>query len=262
MDPLEVSGAAQWQQLQAGWGHTCGLTLGGEMYCWGSNANGQVGDGTDIPRTSPTLVNGGMQFVEISVGYLHSCALALDGRAYCWGSNIYGEVGDSTHERRAEPTPVLGDHRFASIAAGGGPCHGHTCAVTTAGDTYCWGRNYQREITSSEVLLPYPVLLESDPGLVAFAIGGGAVCGLTADGALYCWGSGIYGQMGTGSTGSVEIPTAIRPDLAFASVSAGQYHTCAVTVDGASYCWGYNGEGQLGNGSNRLGWTVPVPVWR
>ena len=261
--PIQVSGGVVWDQLSAGYGHTCGLTAAGEMYCWGDNAYGQVGDGTEVGRAAPTPVSGGFTFSQVSTGYLHSCALTVDGQAYCWGSNIYGEVGDSTHTRRIEPTAVYGDLRFVSISAGGASCHGHSCGIATDGTTYCWGKNYQRHINEvPHVLLYAPVGLVDDPGLERVVVGANVVCGLTGGDALYCWGDGSYGQVGNGSTGGTESPAAIRPDLRFTSVSSGRYHTCGSTVDGPTYCWGMNTNGQLGDGSNDRGWTVPVPVWR
>ena len=261
--PIQVSGGVAWEQLSAGYSHSCGLTAAGEMYCWGYNGYGQVGDGTEIARAAPTPVSGGYRFAQVSTGYLHSCALTTDGQAYCWGSNIYGEVGDSTHTRRIEPTAVYGDLRFISISAGGASCHGHSCGITAEGTTYCWGRNYQRSINPIfHVLLYAPMPLVDDPGLERVVIGGNVVCGIRSDGALYCWGTGYYGQVGNGNTEATESPAAIRPDLRFTSVSSGRLHTCGATVDGPTYCWGGNTYGQLGNGSNDRGWTVPVVVWR
>jgi alpha-tubulin suppressor-like RCC1 family protein len=259
--PLRIEGGP-WKQVEAGYGHTCGLTEGGEMYCWGYNDYGQVGNGSEATREPPTPVSGDHRFSQMSVGYLHSCGLTAEGTALCWGSNIYGEVGDSTHTRRTEPTPVHGDLTFVSIDAGGGPCHGHTCGITPKGVTLCWGRNYQRGLEPFYgVLLYAPVPLREDPGLEAISIGGYAICGLRGDGALFCWGQGTYGTIGHGEPGDRQVPTAIRPDLRFSSVTGGHFHTCAVTLEGDSYCWGRNAHGQLGNQSSPLGWTRPVTVW-
>lgn len=260
--PILLGGGPVWKQVSAGDQHTCGLTVGGEMLCWGENETAQLGDGTTEGRSEPTPVAGGHSFTQIGAGYQHSCGLEADGSAYCWGRNIYGEVGDGAHDRRLEPTLVAGGHRFQSVFTGGGSCHGHTCGITLEGDTYCWGRNYQRHIAPfTDVLLYSPTPLVDDPGFEALVIGNYQICGLTASGALYCWGEGLYGAVGNGNTNDQELPTPIRPDLKFSSVSSGRYHTCAVTGEGHTYCWGKNNDGQLGNQSNPHGWTTPVSVW-
>lgn len=256
--PVKVSGGAQWIQLSAGAWHTCGLTAAGEMYCWGLNGRGELGDGTGEDRAVPTLVSGGHHFVQISAGYQHSCGLTAEGLALCWGGNVYGEIGDSTHTMRTEPTPVYGNDRFRAIIAGGSNCHGHTCGITTDGAVYCWGRTYQGYYPQWQTA---PVPLLGDPGLESVVVGGSGACGLRGDGALYCWGEGGYGQVGHGSTQNAYEPVAVGPNLQFGSVSFGRYHTCGVTVDGTTYCWGRNWDGQLGNSSNADGWTVPVSVW-
>ncbi len=263
--PILVNLPAPPLALDAGRYHTCAIAGDGNTYCWGENYLGMLGDGTDTARTLPTLVAGGMGFVQISAGYLQTCGLTSDGTAYCWGSNIYGEIGDSTQSgAHLLPTPVFGGHQFDSIFAGGGSCHGHTCGIATDGTTYCWGRNYQRSVPpnsawGSFVLVPATIV--GDPDFSTITVGGRAVCGIGTSGTLYCWGDGIYGEVGLGSQPS-EIPTPIMPDRTFISVSSGQNHTCAVTTDGDTFCWGMNDDGQLGNESNRIGWTVPVPVWR
>lgn len=265
--PYEVSFGSPFVAIDAGWYHTCGLTADGRAYCWGDNGYGQLGDGTDSSRTVPTLVAGDPSFATISGGYQQTCGLTADGTAYCWGGNLYGEVGDSTFATdegsRLVPTAVVGSHRFVSLTAGGGPCHGKTCGITTDGTTLCWGRSYQISgVLFGDRYRPYPTAIDGDPGFTSLTVGGLGACGVTAGGALYCWGDGFYGQIGTGDFNSVTIPTLILPDLAVVSVSMGEYHTCAVTAEGATYCWGDNSRGQLGNGSSPVGWAVPVPVWK
>ncbi|HEX3867653.1 MAG TPA: hypothetical protein VHV78_12910, partial [Gemmatimonadaceae bacterium] len=167
--------------LSAGAAHTCGLTLDGSAFCWGSNSSGQLGDGTSINKGGPTVVSGGFKFQSIgtgngwtcglsggsaycwgagtnakipvaytgvpafssmSVGAAHACALTSDGSAYCWGDNSGGQLGDSTTTSRTAPTPVVTDLKFKSISAGSQ----HTCAITTDGFVACWGTNVAGEI--------------------------------------------------------------------------------------------------------------------
>ena len=134
--PDEVRDGPRFDVLSAGSNRTCGVTGGGDAYCWGNNNYGALGDGTEERRARPTEVAGGHDFSTISAGGVHTCALTDDDEAYCWGLNTFGQLGDGTTNASLEPVAVAGGHAFRSISAGS---YG-TCAVTTAGELYCWGR--------------------------------------------------------------------------------------------------------------------------
>ncbi|MDA3863959.1 MAG: hypothetical protein PF689_08865 [Deltaproteobacteria bacterium] len=96
-------------QISAGSAHNCVLTNTGEVYCWGFNSSGQLGDGTTTERFTPTLVTGGHSFIEINAGISHrTCGLTSTGETYCWGKNEYGQLGDGTTTDRDTPTLVTG----------------------------------------------------------------------------------------------------------------------------------------------------------
>jgi alpha-tubulin suppressor-like RCC1 family protein len=82
--------------IAAGWRHTCALTSDGDIKCWGSNHDGQLGDRTGIDRKAPVevlMVPG--RSIAIAAGGQHTCA--MDSRAItCWGDNEDGQLGDGT----------------------------------------------------------------------------------------------------------------------------------------------------------------------
>ena len=95
-------------KLTAGDSHTCALTSDGEMYCWGYNSLGQVGDGTNTTQVLPVKVRGvlsGKNITDISAGGASTCAVA-ESRVYCWGSNDYGQMGDGTSQVAGIPVPT------------------------------------------------------------------------------------------------------------------------------------------------------------
>lgn len=108
--PTPVSGGLQFRSLRTDWGTSCGVTMDGDGYCWGSNEVGQLGVGDTLPRRSPTAVRGDLKFQEIVPGSRHSCGLTTAGSAYCWGHNSQGALGTGSFEHRAwtRPQRVLG----------------------------------------------------------------------------------------------------------------------------------------------------------
>jgi alpha-tubulin suppressor-like RCC1 family protein len=93
----------------------------------------------------------------------------------------------------------------------------------------------------------------------AGAAGDAHACMLDTGGAAYCWGYNGYGQLGTGTTASSNVPAKVAGGHVFAGISAGSLHTCAWTAAGRGYCWGFGSNGALGNGGTGNS-TVPVQV--
>jgi alpha-tubulin suppressor-like RCC1 family protein len=169
--PVRVHGAGlRFSQLSAGgkqpWpdstfgdfgGSTCGIATSGLAYCWGGNEDGQLGDGTTIPRLTPRAVASTLKFRRISVGEAHTCAISAAGKAYCWGGNFAGMLGDGSGKNQLRASAVVGRLTFAQISAG----QSHTCGVTTAGAAYCWGWNQLGELgdgTGQDRAVPTPVV--------------------------------------------------------------------------------------------------------
>lgn len=224
--PVAVAGGRTFTAIEAGYNHSCALSATGAAFCWGWNHSGVLGDGSALQQAhpGPVQVAGGLSFAAITVGGFHNCGLTADGSAYCWGMNDYGQLGVGTatgpevctHPLNPEygrtncsntPVPVAGGLRFSAIGAG----FYHTCAITTDGDTYCWGDNGsgQLGIDVTVRISPAPVLVRGGLTFTALSVGGGHNCGITSDRVMYCWGVNYGGQLGNGSTTGSSVPVRV-----------------------------------------------------
>ena len=157
LTPVPVSTSVSFRQVHAGLAHSCGITMGDRVYCWGSNAFGELGDGTTSRRTRPVAVVGGLQFRWVSPAGQFTCGTTLGNLAYCWGRNDWAALGDGTTTGRIRPTRVVGGLRFSMVSA---TSWTHTCGVTTGSRAYCWGDNTWGQLgdgTSTRRLRPTPV---------------------------------------------------------------------------------------------------------
>ena len=264
LEPVAVhSGGVLFTSITAGGAHTCGLTSGGQAYCWGYNLNGQVGDNSTTDRWTPVRVAqpSGVTFDSITGGGEHTCGLTAANRAYCWGWDEFGQLGDGNTTDEPVPVAVSGDYVFATLTAGGA----HTCGKTPTGATYCWGIGLHGELGnggSDNSSIPVSVVMPSGVDSLTPAAGGGNhTCGLTYLGSAYCWGLNSHGQVGNGSTTDSWTPVAVAAPagVTFQSIALGIYQSCGLTPAGAAYCWGDNNAGKLGDGTTVDRWT-PVAV--
>ena len=234
--PIDVSGLASGvTAISAGGGHTCALTSGGGVKCWGGNSYGQLGNGTTTDSFVPVDVTGLASGVSaIFAGGLHTCALASGGSVKCWGD----AVGSGTNTNSSVPVDVLGlTSGVTAIAAG----YQHTCALTSGGGVKCWGLGGNGQLgtaTTAYSLNPVDIAGLAS-GVIAISAGSSHACALTSVGGVKCWGANGAGSLGNGTTTDSSTPVDVSGLASgVTAISAGQSHTCALTSGGGVKCWG------------------------
>lgn len=256
----QLSGAVN---IEAGDRHTCALMTGGGIKCWGSNAQGQLGDGQACGATAcltPVDVQGlAGAAIAVSGGIWHTCAVLSTGSVQCWGTNFAGQLGNGTTNSSSVPVTAQGISDAVAVAAGGE----HTCAVTKGGGVKCWGINEDGQlgapstelcgIPQSRPCSTTPLSVAGLSGVTSIALGEDHACAVTTSGALKCWGGNSEGQLGDGQAcGPVSCSTPVEPTglgSNIIAVAAGSFHTCALLSDSKLRCMGANGSGQLGDGT-------------
>jgi hypothetical protein len=238
-----------------------------------------------------------VQFKSISLSTGYGCGLALDDTAWCWGGNLDGVLGVGTlglcsgaacqyggNDGNPTPLPVDGDRKYVQIATAGNYCvstfvHGicgRTCALTAAGEAWCWGHGSATAVRMGEDLTlaslamrrggDHPLTAPESCGLTtggkaycftssgstplaagmtfqAFQTGREHSCGIS-DGDVYCWGSNKHADLGIGSADTEDHPDPVKvPSTArFSAVGVGLRSTCALDTTGVVQCWGYVGS--------------------
>ena len=256
--------------MDSGFRHSCAGKSDGTLYCWGYNGSGELGDGTIVTRSTPTLISGVTGAISIAAGDTHTCAVDSMNAVYCWGFNGNGKLGDGTFVDHRTPgliSTVSGLSGVVSVVAG----YEHNCVLTSSGGVWCWGSNLHgqlgdgtttRRLTAVQTMLKATSTSPSVPFANAVAIASGVYqsCAVNSSGEVWCWGDDTSGQLGDGLTTNSNWPVQVVGVTNAVAVTAGTNHTCALLSTGGIKCWGQANSGELGDGNSPVTQLSPVTV--
>ena len=229
--------------VAAGAAHTLTLNAAGEVWAWGANGAGQLGDGTYCSRDTQVRAALPRKAVAIAAGATHSLAILDDGSVWAWGLNWDGQLGraPSFDLPAASPTFILPEG--CSFFPPG-------CTVDSSGV----GEGGSSDGAASAV----PQQVPGVGNAAAIAAGMRHSMVLTHNGAVVAWGRNDLGQLGIGYQETADkygnpYRETLHPSPArvwldgVTSIAAGAEHSLAVTSDGTLWAWGSDNDSQLGD---------------
>ena len=264
-------------EVAAGYNHTIALDIYGNVWAWGRNNSGQLGDGAlgleqDKSRAVRVRGPGDLDLlsgiVAIDAGFEYSVALDVNGNVWTWGNNAWGQLGDNTTNNRNTPVQVISSdekgslHGIIAVAAGAV----HTIALEINGNVLARGSNDHGQLgigafaSGDKETKPVKVKGLSGEGylsdITALSAGEWHSIALGESGKVYAWGNNFYGQLGIGSDFHYGVPNPVKGLdghgllTEISAVNAGGYHSLAFDQNGSVWAWGRGGSGQLGYGGN------------
>ena len=220
------------------------------LWAWGTNTNGELGDGTTIDRHSPVQIKSDTKFKTVSMGYNHTLAIDENDGLWAWGLNTNGQIGDGTTINRHSPVQIETDKKFAIASVG----NKHSLAIDENGGLWAWGLNDYGQIGDNTTTdRYYPIQIKSGTKFKAITSGYSNNFAIDENGGLWAWGTNTYGQLGTAAT---RKPVQIMQGTKFKSIFAATLSTFAIDENGGLWAWG-SANGGLGDGTTN---SRPEPV--
>ncbi len=251
------------RSVAVGMRDSCAVTKDGELWCWGNNNYGQIGNGTKVASWTPQRVEGILEPVaKVRVGTRHTCAVTESNSLYCFGNNYYWALGIDNDCYNSDDdciflTPQLitsVGNNVEDVALGSS----HTCVLNTEGEVRCFGDNEYGTLGNGtigyETSTAEPSPVHNMPERVtALTAGVNHTCAALESGGVKCWGDNSSGQLGRGhssnfdSNSDISIPEyVINLHEKVVHMDANWWHTCAVTETSETVCWGDSLWGAVG----------------
>jgi alpha-tubulin suppressor-like RCC1 family protein len=231
---------------------------------WGTNTDGQLGNGNTIQSSLSAVNVGGLSnVIAVDGGNDFGLALTTAGTVYSWGSNVSGDLGlPSAPSKILTPEQIPGLSNVVQVSAG----NNHALALLSNGTVMSWGNNLLGELgIGNTVKHNKPVLVPGLTDVVAVSAGRSFSTALRANGTVMTWGANAFGQLGDGSTATSLVPVAVAGLPTIVQISAGgsyfsNSHVLALDSNGDVWAWGDSQQGQLGVPSAPGITTTPVQV--
>ncbi|RNL60735.1 hypothetical protein EFK50_20740 [Nocardioides marmoriginsengisoli] len=209
--PARVGVANDWTSVSTGYNFGCAIKATGTLWCWGANHRGQLGTGGTTSTSAPVQVGTATDWSKVRVGYGYTCGIRTNGTLWCWGitdggSLGNGETANDTAKDVLAPVQVGTATNWSDVTAGSG----QTCAVNTAGQLWCWGKNGNGQVGNNSLAdQGTPIRIGTASNWETVSAGDTHTCGVQTDGDIFCWGANTKGQLGNNSTAQSRVPVGV-----------------------------------------------------
>jgi hypothetical protein len=242
----EITSSTDWCQVSGGNRHTSAVKTGGELWIWGSNSYGEIGDGTTVNKCSPVReISSSTDWCQVSAGGYNSSAIKTTGEIWSWGDGSCGSLGDGTTVNKCSPVrEISSSTNWCQVSAG--------TAIKTTGEIWSWGRNNNGQLgDGSTTNRCSPVQeISSSTNWCQVSSGGCHSSAVKTTGEIWSWGQGSCGRLGNGSTTNRCSPVQeISSSTNWCQVGAGICHSSAIKTTGEIWSWGLGSLGRLGDGT-------------
>ena len=255
--PQMVPGLSNIVQVSTGSLLSVVLDSSGNVWAWGRNQIGEIGNGTTNPTGCLCVLNPTQSsisdVVKIAVGDRHTLALTSDGTVWGWGQNVRGQLGDNTNSPKPSPIQVgVGVSGFNDLIAISASLE-NSIALKSDGTVWVWGSNDFGQIGNGTVGgfdIDQPQLVPNLNNIVQISAGEEFYTALRGDGKVFVWGKNDFGQVGNGTSGGNQsVPVLNTSLINIVDIKSGKGHNIARRKDGLIVSWGKNDLGQLGTGT-------------
>ena len=255
-----IAGGTNWKQVSISGYTTAAIKTDGTLWLWGSGYGGQLGDNTDVGKSSPVqTVTFATNWKQVACGLSHKAAIKTDGTLWTWGyvSTGYNGLGDNTNVSKSSPVQTIAfGTNWKQVSAG----YYSTAAIKTDGTLWIWGYNYRAELgdnTTTSRSSPVQTIA-GGTNWKQVSISGYTTAAIKNDGTLWTWGYNYNGQLGDNTRTSRSSPVqTIAGGTNWKQVSAGYYSTAAIKTDGTLWIWGDGFYGNIGDNTD-VGKSSPV----
>lgn len=224
-----------------------------ELYAWGSDASGTLGNDTLNNDTSSPIQIGERSvpfFETIAAGRNASFGVKSDGTLWSWGSGSNGQTGQGSPTALSSPTQIGALTNWSTVTATVG-ISGSGFAVKTDGTLWAWGYNNQGQLgQDNSVSTSSPVQVGTNTDWASVSCFINHTVATTTSGEIYSWGNGQSGATGQNTVSDLLSPVQIGSDTDWGSISTGSNNSASVKTDGTLWTWGDNSpNGPLGIGT-------------
>ena len=266
--PVQIGALTSWTNLSvsSSGDHGSIIKTDGTLWAFGYNTSGQLGDNTQISRSSPVQIGSDTNWSQVSKGGNFTLATRTNGTLWTWGSNTYGTLGDNTVTARSSPVQIGSGTTWLNVAAGGN----HSLALKTDGTLWSFGYNGTGTLgDNTRVYKSSPVQIGTLTTWSRFSASSSHTAAVKTDGTLWLWGTNSnYGQVGDGTRITRSSPVQVGTGTSWLQPSLATNVTTVIKTDGTLWSWGSNNVGQLGLtdlinrsspvqvGAGVLGWSL------